>query len=218
MLPFPVMVATRWRLWGFNMKIKIGRRALSALPAVTHATIFYDTDLTGFGLKASPTGALSYIVEYRPGAGGRSVSKRRMVVGTPKNLTPEEARSQASGILARVRLGDDPAAERSIARKAETIGDLLASFMDDHIRAKRKARTAKLFQGYIDNHIEPALGKRKAPSLARADIERLHKAIGRTNPVTANRVLALIGAAYSYGLLSGHLPGRLAIPPRGLSN
>ena len=60
------------------MKIKIGRRALSALPAVTRPTIFYDTDLTGFGLKASPTGALSYIVEYRPGAGGRSVSKRRM--------------------------------------------------------------------------------------------------------------------------------------------
>ena len=101
------------------MKIKIGRRALSALPAVTSPTVFYDTDLTGFGLKASPTGALSYIVEYRPGAGGRSVSKRRMVVGTPKNLTPEEARSQASGILARVRLGDDPAAERSITWRTE---------------------------------------------------------------------------------------------------
>jgi integrase len=198
------------------MKIKIGRRALSALPAVTHATIFYDTDLTGFGLKASPTGALSYIVEYRPGAGGRSVSKRRMVVGTPKNLTPEEARSQASGILARVRLGDDPAAERSIARKAETISDLLTSFMDDHIRAKRKARTAKLFQGYIDNHIEPALGTRKAPSLVRADIERLHKTIGKTNPVTANRVLALIGATYSYGLRSGHLPDRMANPASGI--
>jgi Arm DNA-binding domain len=139
------------------MKIKIGRRALSALPAVTRPTIFYDTDLTGFGLKASPTGALSYVVEYRPGAGGRNVSKRRMVIGTPKNLTPEEARNQASGILARVRLGDDPAAERSNARKAETVSDLLISFMDDHIRAKRKARTAKLFQGYVDNHIQPAL-------------------------------------------------------------
>ena len=198
------------------MKIKIGRRALSALPAVTRPTIFYDTDLTGFGLKVSSTGALSYIVEYRPGAGGRSVSKRRMVIGTPKNLTPEEARNQASGILARVRLGDDPAAERSIARKAETISDLLTSFMDDHIRAKRKARTAKLFQGYIDNHIKFALGTRKVPSLARADIERLHKAIGRKNPVTANRVLALIGAAYSYGLRSGHLPERMANPASGI--
>jgi integrase len=198
------------------MKIKIGRRALSALPAVSRPTVFYDTDLTGFGLKASPTGALSYIVEYRPGAGGRSVSKRRMVVGTPKNLTPEEARSQASGILARVRLGDDPAAERSNARKAETLSDLLISFMDDHIRAKRKARTAKLFQGYVDNHIEPTLGTRKAPFITRADIERLHKAIGKTRPVTANRVLALIGAVYAYGLRSGHLPERMANPASGI--
>src|SRR5258706_14644717 len=114
------------------MKIKIGRRAPSALPAVTRPTIFFDTDLTGFGLKASPTGALSFVVEYRPGAGGRSVSKRRMVIGTPKNLTPEEVRNQASGILAPVRLGDDPAANRSNPRKPETISDLMTSFIDDH--------------------------------------------------------------------------------------
>jgi integrase len=198
------------------MKIKIGRRALSALPAVTRPTIFYDTDLTGFGLKASPTGALSFIVEYRPGAGGRSVSKRRMVIGTPKNLTAEEARNQASGILARVRLGEDPSAERSNARKAENISDLLTSFMDDHIRAKRKARTAKLFQGYIKNHIEPVIGTRKAPTLTRAEVERLHRAIGKTNPVTANRVLALIGAAYAYGSRSGHLPENMANPASGV--
>jgi hypothetical protein len=169
--------------WGRRMKIKIGRRALSALPAVTRPTIFYDTDLTGFGLKASPTGALSYVVEYRPGVGGRSISKRRMVIGSPKTLTPDEARTQASGILARVRLGEDPSAERSNSRKAENISELLTSFMDDHIRAKRKARTAKLFQGYIKNHIEPVLGTRKAPTLTRADIERLHRTIGRTNPL-----------------------------------
>src|SRR5260370_37682882 len=113
MLPFPVIVAHRWRLGDQHMKIKIGRRALSALPAVTRPTIFYDTDLTGFGLKASPTGALSYIVEYRPGAGGRNVSKRRLVIGTSKNLTPEEARNQASGILACARLGDAPSLERA---------------------------------------------------------------------------------------------------------
>jgi Arm DNA-binding domain len=207
-------VATR----EMTMKIKIGRRALSSLPAVTRATIFYDTDLTGFGLKASPTGALSFVVEYRPGAGGRSVSKRRMVIGTPKNLTPEEARNLAAGLLARVRLGEDPAAERSNARKAETVSDLLTTFMDDHILAKRKARTAKLFQGYIDNHIEPALGTRKAPSLSRADVERLHKSIGKAKPVTANRVLALIGAAYSYGMRSGRLPERMTNPASGIEN
>jgi len=100
-------------------------------------------------------------------------------------------------------------------RKAETVGDLLTSFMEDHVRAKRKSRTANLFQGYIDNHIQPALGTRKAPSLARADIERLHKAIGKTKPVTANRVLALIAAAYSYGSRSGRLAEVLKNPAPG---
>jgi integrase len=215
-MEFPPSVATRWRLWRSRVKIKIGRRALSTLPAVSRPTVFYDTDLTGFGLKASPTGAVSFIVEYRPGPGGRSISKRRMVLGNSKTLTPEEARNLASGILARVRLGNDPAAERSNERKAETVGDLLNSFMEDHVRIKRKSRTAKLFQGYIDNHIQPALGKRKAPSLARADIERLHKAIGKTKPVTANRVIALIAAAYSYGSRSGRLPEVMKNPASGI--
>jgi integrase len=198
------------------MKIKIGRRSLSTLPSVTRPTVFYDTDLTGFGLKASATGALSYVVEYRPGAGGRRVSKRRMVIGTPKNLTPEEARNQASGILARARLGEDPGADRSKARKADDVSDLLRSFMDEHVRIKRKARTAKLFQGYIDNHIDPALGRRKAPDLSRSEVERLHRAIGKTNPVTANRVLALIAAAYAYGGRSGHVPEQMVNPARGI--
>ena len=36
------------------------------------------------------------------------------------------------------------------------------------------------------------------------------------HPVTANRVLALIGAAYAYGLRSGHLPERIANPASGI--
>src|SRR5882757_1414000 len=44
---------------------------------------------------------------------------------------------------------------------------------------------------YVRSTIEPALGTRKAPSLTRADLERLHKTIGRASPVTANRVLAV---------------------------
>jgi integrase len=197
-------------------KIKLGKRALDTIPQVTNRTTFFDTDLTGFGLRVFPSGARSWIVEYRPGAGGRSISKRRMVIGTPKTLTPDQARSQAAAILAKVKLGADPAGERSDGRKADDVRDLLARFMEDHVRAKRKALTAKLFDGYIKNHIEPAIGLRKAPALARADVERLHKTIGKTNPVTANRVIALVGAAYSYGLRVGVLPTGTTNPASGI--
>src|SRR6202048_2950979 len=148
------------------MKIKIGRRALSALPAVTRPTIFYDTDLTGFGLKASPTGALSYVVEYRPGAGGRGISKRRMVLGTPKNLTPDEARNLAAGVLAQVRLGGDPAGDKTASRQAETVRDILDAYLDQ-ARSLRKASTAALYKLYVDKHLAPALGSKKAAALRR---------------------------------------------------
>jgi hypothetical protein len=32
--------------------LKLGRRSLAGLPAVVKTTVFYDTELTGFGLKA----------------------------------------------------------------------------------------------------------------------------------------------------------------------
>ena len=129
--------------------IKLGRRAVSGIGPVFKPTTFYDVDLKGFGLKAMPSGALSWIVEYRPGVGGRGVAKRRMVIGSASALTPDQARRAAADILAKVRLGQDPAGERTSSRKAETVRDLMTAYMDEVIRPKRKARTAKLFDGYL---------------------------------------------------------------------
>jgi integrase len=190
---------------------KLSLRGLKSIKPVTKPTIFYDEDLTGFGLKVLPTGARSWLIEYRPGEGGRRVSKRRMVFGTPKNLTPEQARQRASGLLAEVRFGSDPAASRREARAAESVKELMAAFMDNHVRPKRKPATVRLFQGYIRNHIEPVLGSKKAPALTYSAVERLHKRVGVKSPVTANRVVALIAAAYSYGF-------RAKIVPRQVDN
>ena len=196
--------------------VKLGRRALASLPAVSKPTTYYDTDLTGFGLKVMPSGALSWIVEYRPGAGGRGVSKRRLVIGSPKTLTPEQARKAAADLLARVRLGEDPAAARNAERKSLTVGDLLAAYMDDRMRPKRKARSTALFDGYIRNHLKPAFGRRAAISISRTDVAKLHRSVGKDHPVTANRLLTVISAAYTYGVQAGLLPDGFRIPAKGI--
>jgi integrase len=197
-------------------RIKISRRTISAVQPVSKPTIFYDTELSGFGLKVHPSGISSWIIEYRPGAGGRGVIARQMVLGRSSTLTPDQARKLAGSLLAKAKLGADPAEERSQARKAENVGELLDLFLANHIRPKRKPRTVVLFEGYIENHIRPALGRRKAPTLGRAEVERLHRTIGERHPVTANRVIALLAAAYAFGLRTGLLGKEVTNPGAGI--
>ncbi|MEH2546889.1 integrase [Bradyrhizobium sp. AZCC 2262] len=197
--------------------LKLGRRAVTGLPAVSKPTIFYDSDLTGFGVKAMPSGALSWIVEYRPGEGGRRVAKRRMVIGTPATLSPEKARDAAETLLAKVKLGADPAAERGAARKAETVDELIDSFVKDHLKPKCKAGTIRLNAGYIKNHIRPALGKKKAKAVTRSDVNRLHLKIKDAGyAVAANRVVSLIGTIYEFGLEEKILPRGTENPAGGI--
>ena len=60
------------------------------------------------------------------------------------------------------------------------------------------------------------MGLRKAPALTRADVERLHKTIGKTNPVTANRVVSLLSAVYAYALRASLLPKGTTNPALGI--
>ena len=92
---------------------KLTKRVVDAIKPGDHRVIYYDSELKGFGLKVSPAGGKTWCVEYRPGARGRSVAKRRMVLGSASTLTPDQARNAARDILARVALGEDPAASRS---------------------------------------------------------------------------------------------------------
>jgi hypothetical protein len=42
-------------------RIKLSRRTIAAIPPLDRPTIFYDTELTGFGLKVHPSGISSWI-------------------------------------------------------------------------------------------------------------------------------------------------------------
>src|SRR4051794_9503758 len=75
-----------------SMKFKISKRAVDALQAAEKPFVAYDSDLTGFGVRVMPTGSKSWIIEYRPGSGGRTVRSVRLSLGPTTVLTPDEAR------------------------------------------------------------------------------------------------------------------------------
>src|SRR5208282_6881546 len=164
-------------------------------PEAGESTMWDDT-LKGFGVRVRPGGTKTYLVMYRAGA-GRDAPLRKMTIGTHGSpWTPDTARTEAKRLLGRVAGGDDPAGVKTERRKAETVADLAARFLSDHVQAKRKGRTADEYGRLLDKIILPALGRKKIGDVTRADIARLHHA-GRDAPYQANRVLAVLSKMFN---------------------
>ncbi len=214
--------------------IKLGRRACAAIAPADRPMTWWDADLKGFGLLVRPTGARSWIVEYRPGAGGRNIAKRRVVLGDPEAMTPETARAAAKTMLAAVRLGSDPAQERSEARAAQSVSEIMDTWLTRHVNAKRKGTTASLYRQVVVTHIAPRIGARRAISVVRQDIARLHDEIAsegreerqktrsrgdgpvRGGTYVANRTLAIISSAWNWAMKVGLLPEDHRNPVTGI--
>ena len=197
--------------------LHIDRRSVKDLPALDRVALYYDDRLKGFAVRVMPSGVKTYFVEYRSGHGGRGAPTRRLTLGRNSDaFKADAARDMARTELARVALGKDPATERMVFRKAETVAELLEAYMDDTIRPKRKPGTAVLFDGFINNHIVPEIGTRKAISLTRADVVKLHRTVGTRHPITANRVVSLLATSFAHGIKAGLIPEDARNPATGI--
>ena len=71
---------------------------------VAKDTVYWDRELTGFGVRVYPTGSKVYIVQAR-GPKGPS----RLTVGKHGVINVDEARKRAASIIARMKAGDETA-------------------------------------------------------------------------------------------------------------
>ncbi len=197
--------------------VKLNKRTIDALPAADHPTFYFDGDLKGFGLKVMPSGVKTFIVEYRPGAGGRSTPKRRLTLGRLGALTPDEARELAKGTLGRVHAGNDPASDRAKARAEMTFDKVCDLYLKEGCETK-KASTIATDRGRIERHIKPLLGKKRIGEITRTDVEKfmrdvangktaadektkLHgRAIVEGGKGTATRTVGLLGGIMTFAV------------------
>ena len=59
---------------------KITKRYIDGLRPTAADTVYWDDDLTGFGVRVRPSGGKSYVFRYRLG-GGRSGQLRKLTLG-----------------------------------------------------------------------------------------------------------------------------------------
>lgn len=124
---------------------------------------------------------------------GRS---KRATIGRHGVLTADAARKQAKQILASVAGGADPVTEKSIARKAPIVGELLDRYFNEHVQVNNKLSTQNSVKQLLANHIRPALGNMKVAAVTRTDNLRLHGNMSDT-PRQANLVLSTISKAFN---------------------
>lgn len=124
--------------------------------------------------------------------------QRRPKIGEYPVISIEEARRIAQEALRRVARGDDPSAERQALRASPTVAQLCQRYLDEHAAQHKAAKSREEDARNIRLHIKPRLGSEHVAAVRPADVIKLHRAIGRTRPVLANRLLSLLSKMFNF--------------------
>lgn len=213
-------------------KFKFTKTAIDRLPAPDPSgkqRLFWDSELTGFGLLVSGiSSSRSYIVQ-RKLPGGKT---RRVTVGPVNDnvMKLDDARTRAGAILAQFYQGKDPKAERREATRQNSGAVTLQSALDGYIANKKKKggkdlreKTKKDYRAAIERHLKDWLNKPLRDITPAMVLER-HKEIQRsvdlgpkknakrsvkfTGHSTANGVMIALRAVWNFNAK----PGRYDLP------
>ena len=159
----------------------ISKRMVDSLSVNGKDAIFWDRELSGFGVRVYPNGRKVFVVQTR--AFGRS---KRVTLGDYGELSVVRARKDAAAVLGRIRRGE-PAVRQAPAPEP-SVADLAERYQREYVEVHCKPATVSHYRIMLRKHIVPALGAMRVADVEHKHILSFHRDLS-DKPAVANRAL-----------------------------
>lgn len=203
-------------------RIRFTKEKIEALPlpADGKRTTHYDTTVPKLAIRITAADTRTFYVVKRNGAAMEWVK-----LGTFPDMTVEQSRKRALGVLGDFAKGINPAAKKREEKKQQTLSDAYQQYRALHVEP-RGIKTADDIRAMWERFIGPLpdapakkhgrkrtkhpagvdWSKRKLEAIDADAVKTLHAAIGRKHTTMANRVMELVSAIYNNAREHGY-PG-----------
>lgn len=148
------------------MKKMITERMVKSVKPAAATYIVYDNQIRGFGVRVTPTGTVSFVLNYS--VHGR---ERRLTLGRYPEISATMARQEALDRRREIYDGHDPLATRNRARAVPTIAQFSEEYLQRHAEPEKRPISVRDDRRRLKATIVPRLGKLAVDAVTRSDVE-----------------------------------------------
>lgn len=171
--------------------------------------IWWDSGLTGFGVRVYPSNKKAFVIKCRVGR-----RQRLKAIGSTALLTLEQAREVARRDLFDALNGVDPLQAREQIRGALTFAELAVIYLERHSKPHNK--TWKDDEYRLNARIMDKFGKMPVQAITHDDVSGFHSEFGKDHPYEANRQTKLLSSVFSRAIRWGLVPAGFANPAKDI--
>jgi integrase len=191
--------------------VRITKATVDALQPKTRSdgapmdAYLWDGELKGFGCKCTAKGHKAFLVIYR--MGGRGTKKETVTLGALGDITPDQARKLAKGVLGKVAEGVNPAGNRRQLREKEktprlTFAELMELYLEKNGADKRSWPETRRA---LEHDARPRWGTRAAESITTADVMALIDDVQARAPVMAKNLFSALRPLFAWAAPRGYI-------------
>jgi integrase len=220
----PRVMPRLWHVIGTDILVKINEKSGNAvarlikstvdqvvLPAPGLRTVLWDSEVKGFGIRATSTGTKTYILRYR--MGGRGTPLRTLTIGKHGSpWTVDQARRKAIELLGQVKAGIDHSAQRAQAVREAREGvaqheerqfsDMADRWFQRHVK-RGKLRSQKDIEGVLRRDLKPAFAGKSLDEITKNLVTTAMDNIGGRSPDAANKAFKWMRQMFNWFIANG---------------